>query len=91
MQYDTGSEGSLLLAGDLGKVSVKLEFVLDERTITLAELNNLMSGSVLTLGRDAIMGVEIRIAGRKIAIGELIQMDERLGVELREVYSGLEA
>lgn len=87
MRYDTDSTQSLLLASPLEEVSVKLEFVLEERTVSLLELNEFMSGAVLDLEADAIRKVEVRAGGQAIAIGELIQMDERLGVELHEVYT----
>jgi type III secretion protein Q len=87
MQYDTDSINALLLASPLAEVSVKLEFVLEERTVNLLELNEFMTGAVLDLDADAIRKVEVRAGGQAIAIGELIQMDERLGVELHEVYA----
>lgn len=88
MQYETDSTNSLLLASPLAEVSVKLEFVLEERTVNLLELNEFMNGVVLGLEADAIRKVEVRAGGQVIAIGELIQIDERLGVELHEVYAG---
>ncbi|VVO48416.1 FliM/FliN family flagellar motor switch protein [Pseudomonas fluorescens] len=87
MQYDTDSTHPSLQGSPIAEVSVKLEFVLEERTVNLLELNEMVGGQVIPLESDAIRKVEVRAGGQAIAIGELIQMDERLGVELLEVYA----
>jgi type III secretion protein Q len=40
------------------------------------------------LGDDAARHIEVRANGKRVARGELVQLDEQLGVELIEVYRG---
>lgn len=72
----------------LSPLPVKLAFVLDERTLSMAELNQLIEHQVLPLSAEAATGVEVRVGGQCIAKGELVQLDDRLGVELLSVYRG---
>ncbi|WMI97558.1 FliM/FliN family flagellar motor switch protein [Pseudomonas chlororaphis subsp. aurantiaca] len=72
----------------VSQLPVKLEFVLDERVLTIAELNELIEHQVLPLNLEAASRVEIRASGQCIATGELVQLDDRLGVELRDIYRG---
>ncbi|PXX53986.1 type III secretion protein Q [Pseudomonas sp. LAMO17WK12:I10] len=87
MQYDTDSTNAMALEAPLADVTVKLEFVLMERSISLLELNELMTGTVLPLDSEVIRKIEVRVGGRALAMGELIQMDEHLGVELHEIFA----
>lgn len=72
----------------LSELPVKLEFVLGELTLSLAALNAFIEGQVLPLESTALSNVEVRVAGKCIAVGELVQLGDRLGVELREVGRG---
>jgi type III secretion protein Q len=75
--------------GVLSALPVKLEFVLGELTLSLAALNAFIEGQVLPLESTAASNVEVRVAGKCIAVGELVQLGDRLGVELREVGRGM--
>lgn len=72
----------------LSPLPVKLEFVLAEQTLSMGELNELIEQQILPLALQATHEIEIRAGGKRIAVGELVQLDDRLGVELREVYRG---
>lgn len=81
-----------LLPGDpgvLAELPVKLEFVLGELTLSMATLNACIEGQVLPLEPTAASNVEVRVAGKCIAVGELVQLGDRLGVELRELGRGM--
>jgi len=67
---------------------VKLQFVLAELTLSMAQLNDFIERQVLPLGPEALQQVEVRVGDQCIAIGELVRLDGRLGLELREVYRG---
>jgi len=41
---------------------------------------------VLPLAPAVIHCVEVRVNGQLLALGELVQLEDRLGVELHEVY-----
>jgi flagellar motor switch/type III secretory pathway protein FliN len=43
---------------------------------------------VLPLSLEAAGRVEVRAGGQRIATGELVQLDDRLGVELCDIYRG---
>ena len=73
----------------LSELPVKLEFVLGERTLSMATLNEFIEGQVLPLEATAASNVEVRVGGKCIAVGELVQLGDRLGVELREVGRGM--
>jgi type III secretion protein Q len=71
---------------ELASLPVRLEFILNESTLSLAQLNEFIEGQVLPLDTQAYRCIEVRANGRGIARGELVQLDGRLGVELNEVY-----
>ncbi|MGH8350777.1 MAG: FliM/FliN family flagellar motor switch protein [Pseudomonas sp.] len=71
---------------DLGSLPVRLEFVLSIHEIDLATLSQIIDGQLIPLADDAARHIEIRANGKRVARGELVQLDEQLGVELLEVY-----
>ncbi|WP_085621871.1 MULTISPECIES: FliM/FliN family flagellar motor switch protein [unclassified Pseudomonas] len=73
----------------LPELPVKLEFVLGELTLSMAALNELIECQVLPLEATAASNVEVRVGGMCIAVGELVRLGDRLGVELREVGRGM--
>ena len=73
----------------LSELPVKLEFVLGELTLSMATLNEFIERQVLPLEATAASNVEVRVGGKCIAVGELVQLGDRLGVELREVGGGI--
>ncbi|AZC51695.1 hypothetical protein C4K35_4116 [Pseudomonas chlororaphis subsp. piscium] len=73
----------------LSQLPVKLEFVLGELTLTMAQLNDFIELQVLPLETVTASRVEVRAGGKRIAIGELVQLDDRLGVELHEIFRGV--
>jgi len=73
----------------LSELPVKLEFVLGELTLSMAALNEFIECQVLPLEATAASNVEVRVGGTCIAVGELVRLGDRLGVELREVGRGM--
>lgn len=71
---------------DLSHLPVRLEFVLATHEIALGELAAIIAGQVIPLAAAAAQGIEVRANGKCVARGELVQLDEHLGVELLEVY-----
>ncbi|WP_435954186.1 YscQ/HrcQ family type III secretion apparatus protein [Dryocola sp. BD626] len=78
-----GQEESSVSQG-LGNLPVTLEFVLHHSRVSLSELQALSQGQVLPLPADAEKHVEIRANGALLGRGELVQVDNRLGVEVSE-------
>ena len=89
MQLTPPDSASLNSADVLPQLPVKLEFVLSELTLSVAQLNEVIERQVLPLEPATANHIEIRAGGKAIAVGELVQLDDRLGVELREVYRSI--
>lgn len=63
-----------------------LEILLQEQLISRKRLAAFAVGKVLPLTPAVIRCVEVRVNGQLMAVGELVQLEDRLGVELHEVY-----
>lgn len=74
------------LSGTLAAVPVKLDFILQSRYLDIGELQELFAGKVLEMDPAAEKKVEIRANGIILARGELVQLEDRLGVEVMELY-----
>lgn len=77
-----------LPAQDLGQLPVRLEFVLHQRMLPLDELQMLAAGGLLHLPAGAEQRVEVRANGALLGRGELVQMEDALGVEIVEWLGG---
>lgn len=73
----------------LSQLPVKLEFVLGELTLSMSQLNDFIELQLLPLETFSAHQVEVRVQNQRIAIGELVQVEGRLGVELREIFRGI--
>ena len=69
-------------------IPVKLTFVLDQQTLTLDECGQLLNGGVITCTPDAEKRVTLLANGSAIARGELLWIEERMGVEITSLYDG---
>ncbi|KRP75270.1 MULTISPECIES: FliM/FliN family flagellar motor switch protein [Pseudomonas] len=63
-----------------------LEILLQEQLISRKRLAAFAPGKVLPLDPGATRCVEVRVNGQLMALGELVQLEDRLGVELQETY-----
>lgn len=64
---------------------VRLEFVLQEQSLSFADLAHLRPGVVLPMQTNAAANVKVRANGRLVATGELIQVGEQLAVQVQSV------
>ncbi|WHS62121.1 FliM/FliN family flagellar motor switch protein [Pseudomonas sp. G2-4] len=71
---------------DLGALPVRLEFLLATHDLDLAALSRIIAGQLIPLTDDAARHIEVRANGKPVALGELVQLDGQLGVELLKVY-----
>lgn len=69
---------------DMRQLPIQLEFVLYNQRLTLAELQMMYQGQLLSLPADAELHVEIRANGASVGYGELVQLDGQLGVEINK-------
>lgn len=61
---------------------VRVQVVVDEHEITLAEAQALAPGAVLDLDRDAGEPVRLAVNGRLVGTGELVEIEGRMGVRI---------
>lgn len=71
----------------LNQLPVKLEFVLCRKRVTLAELETMGQQQLLPLPANAECNVEIMANGVLLGNGELVQMNDTLGIEIHEWLS----
>ncbi|MHC8367764.1 FliM/FliN family flagellar motor switch protein [Pseudomonas sp. ZT5P21] len=71
---------------ELGAVPVRVEFLLATQEIDLGTLSQIIDGQLIPLAADAARHIEVRANGKRVARGELVQLDDQLGVELLEVF-----
>ena len=75
-------------AGDLAPVfdvPVNISAVLGRSTLSVAQLLQLSQGSVLELDRKVGEAIDIYVNNRLVARGEVVIVDERLGVTMTEI------
>ena len=90
------SEGPLDMGGDMEEktatdlapvfdVPVSISAVLGRASMSVAQLLQLNSGSVLELDRKVGEAIDIYVNNRLVARGEVVIVDERLGVTMTEI------
>jgi flagellar motor switch protein FliN len=90
MQYEeldqaaTGAEGGTDL-GRLQNVPVELAVEIGRTRMTIGEALALGIGSVVTVGRLAGDPVDLLVNGRVIARGEVVAIEEELGLRITEI------
>ncbi|XBS70287.1 FliM/FliN family flagellar motor switch protein [Acerihabitans sp. KWT182] len=75
-------------SGVLTTVPLKLEFILQRRYLEIGELQQLFKGKVMEIDPAGEKNIEIRANGHLLAFGELVQLEDRLGVEITALHSG---
>lgn len=73
---------------ELGQLPVTLDFVLFRKQVTLTELQDMYKGKILPLPPDVEYRTEIRANGALLGYGELVQLNNSLGVEITEWMCG---
>ncbi|VVP32402.1 hypothetical protein PS865_04431 [Pseudomonas fluorescens] len=77
------------LTNDLSDMKIKLEFVLQEQKLSLAQLSEFFEGEVLKIDPQATAAIQVRVSGQVVAVGELVRLDDSLAVELRQICRGV--
>ncbi|HEY0435337.1 MAG TPA: flagellar motor switch protein FliN [Phenylobacterium sp.] len=72
-------------------VPVNISAVLGRASLSVAQLLQLGQGSVLELDRKVGEAIDIYVNNRLVARGEVVIVDERLGVTMTEIIKGEEA
>lgn len=66
-------------------VPVSISAVLGRATMSVAQLLQLQSGSILDLDRKVGEAIDIYVNNRLVARGEVVIVDDRLGVTMTEI------
>jgi flagellar motor switch protein FliN len=66
-------------------VPVNISAVLGKANLSVAELLKLGAGSILELDRKVGEAIDIYVNNRLVARGEIVVVDERLGVTMTEI------
>src|SRR5437868_1091474 len=85
---DLGAEFEEKNATDLAPVfdvPVSISAVLGRASLSVSQLLQLNSGSVLELDRKVGEAIDIYVNNRLVARGEVVIVDERLGVTMTEI------
>ena len=68
----------------LADVPVQIEGELDRKTMTVREILSLRKGNVIQLGRSAGENIDILIGGALVAFGEIVILEEWMGVRITD-------
>jgi flagellar motor switch protein FliN/FliY len=85
---DASVDGETKTASDLAPVfdvPVNISAVLGRAHMSVAQLLKLSAGSVLELDRKVGEAIDIYVNNRLVARGEVVVIDERLGVTMTEI------
>lgn len=70
------------------KVTINIGFILQQHRISINDLEDLYQGKVLPCQIDAEKNMTITANGVAIARGELVWIEDRMGIEIKELYEG---
>lgn len=96
IQIDNYFERELLISGDLqsgeaahnesapnlGQLPLQVHVIIAEKELTLAEANNLTTGTILELDHQNDGRVSLAINGKILGEGQLVEVEGRLGVRI---------
>jgi flagellar motor switch protein FliN/FliY len=91
---DVGHDGEDKTAVDLAPVfdvPVNISAVLGKAHMSVAQLLRLAQGSVLELDRKVGEAIDIYVNNRLVARGEVVVVDDRLGVTMTEIIKSEDA
>ena len=68
--------------GNLARVPLEINAVLDERVMTIAEILEWKPGSLIRMNRSAGENIQIRVGGVWVADGDVLAIDDKICVRL---------
>jgi flagellar motor switch protein FliN/FliY len=74
--------------GAIAEIPVQLSAVLGKATMPVSQLLRLGRGAVVELDRRVGESIDILVNNRLVARGEVVVVDDRLGVTLTEIIKG---
>lgn len=88
---ETGEEDDALTAADLEAVfdiPVKVSAILGKCNLQVSQLMKLSRGAVIELDRKVGEAIDVYVNNRLIARGEVVLVDDRLGITMTEIVKG---
>ncbi len=82
------SEGDELDLEAVYDVPLEVEVVLGEKTLSITELLDIGSGSVIELDRKVGEPVDVYVNKRLVARGEIVIVEDHIGVTMTEIFKG---
>ena len=79
------TESAIELLKKFGDIPVDIEVVVGKAQKTIGELLNMGIGSVVELDREVNDLVDIKVNGKLIAKGELVVIENKLGIKIKEI------
>jgi len=70
------------------EVQLDITFEYGEKRISFSELKKIGPGYVITLDKDATESMDILANGRRIGLGEIVQVGSRTGIRVLKLYEG---
>lgn len=70
----------------LADVPVDFEVELDRKILSLREVLDLVPGSVIRMTRSAGENIDIRVGGALIGFGEIVILEENMGVRITDFH-----
>ncbi|MBF0100932.1 MAG: type III secretion system cytoplasmic ring protein SctQ [Desulfobacterales bacterium] len=74
------------VAANLNDLTVQIHFEVGQKEMTLGELKTIQPGYTIDLNGSLEKPVMLRANGKSIGCGEIIQIDQRLGVRILEIF-----
>ena len=68
----------------LSEVEVEVDVELDRRTMAVRDILDLQPGSVIKMTRSAGENIDIRVGGTRIGSGEIVIIEEAVGVRITD-------
>ncbi|MEZ5351243.1 MAG: FliM/FliN family flagellar motor switch protein [Bryobacteraceae bacterium] len=65
-----------------------IEVELDRKKMTVRDILRLKPGSVLRMTRSAGENIDIRVGGALMGFGEIVILEERMGVRITDFHEG---
>lgn len=72
----------------LAEIPVEVEVELDRKTMTAREVLELAEGSVIKTGRSAGENIDLYIGGALFGSGEIVVIENTLGVRITDFFDG---
>ncbi|MFN7926173.1 MAG: FliM/FliN family flagellar motor switch protein [Bryobacteraceae bacterium] len=70
----------------MADVPLTIDVELDRKTMRIAEILSLNSGSVVKLTRSAGENIDIRVGGALLGFGEIVILEDRMGVRITDFH-----